>query len=205
MLFHSYGFFFLFLITFAGYWWLRQNQLRLLWLLGASIGFYGSWNPWLVSIVLFSAAFDFVIAQRIEAAASPRLRRALLILSVGVSLGILGFFKYTNFLLDNAVSILNFAGFQVSDPALRIILPLGISFYTFETISYVVDVYRRRLPAQRHFLHYALFIMFFPHLIAGPIVRPAHFLRQVPRTKKFDWNRLELGARLFLLGLIKKQ
>jgi len=204
MLFHSAAFFYLFVITFVGYWSLSRHRLRLLWLLGASLVFYGSWNPWLLLVVLFSAAFDFLIAQRIEASESPRIRRALLILSICVSLGILGFFKYTNFLLDSATSILNFSGFHLSQPALRIILPLGISFYTFETISYVVDIYRRRLRAQRHFLDYALFIMFFPHLIAGPIVRPAHFLSQVPRTKRFDWNRLELGARLFLLGLIKK-
>jgi alginate O-acetyltransferase complex protein AlgI len=125
-------------------------------------------------------------------------------MSVCVSLSILAFFKYTNFLLDSAVSMFNLFGFDYRHPAFSIVLPLGISFYTFETISYVMDVYRGRLRAERNFLDYALFIMFFPHLIAGPIVRPKHFLRQVPHTKRFDWNRLEVGARLFLLGLIKK-
>jgi alginate O-acetyltransferase complex protein AlgI len=204
MLFHSAEFFLLFCITFVGYWLIPQHRLRILWLLAASFGFYGSWNPWLLFVVVFSAAFDFLIAQRIEASPSPRRRRLLLIISIAVSLSILAFFKYTNFLLDNAVSTFNFFGFDYRHPAFSIVLPLGISFYTFETISYVVDVYRGRLRAERNFLDYALFIMFFPHLIAGPIVRPKHFLSQVPRAKRFDWNRLELGARLFLLGLIKK-
>jgi alginate O-acetyltransferase complex protein AlgI len=204
MLFHSAEFFLLFAVTFFGYWAIKQHRLRNLWLLSASVGFYGSWNLSLILVVLFSAAFDFIIAQRIEAAQSPKLRRTLLILSIVVSLTILGFFKYTNFLIDSAVAIANFFGASAQPSTLRIILPLGISFYTFETISYVVDVYRGRLRAERSFFDYALFIMFFPHLIAGPIVRPKHFLRQVPLLKRFDWNRLELGARLFLLGLIKK-
>src|SRR3972149_5368065 len=147
MLFHSAAFFYLFVITFVGYWSLSRHRLRLLWLLGASLVFYGSWNPWLLLVVLFSAAFDFLIAQRIEASESPRIRRALLILSICVSLGILGFFKYTNFLLDSAGSTFNLFGFDYRHPAFRIVLPLGISFYTFETISYVMDVYRGRLRA----------------------------------------------------------
>ena len=204
MLFHSFPFFVFFPITFVVYWSLTQHRLRMLWLLGASFAFYGSWNPWLLFVVLFSAAFDFLIARRIEASPSPKTRRVLLVVSVCVSLGILAFFKYTNFLLDTAVSTFNVFGFDFRHPAFRIVLPLGISFYTFETISYVMDVYRGRLRAERNFLDYALFIMFFPHLIAGPIVRPKHFLSQVPRLKRFDWNRLEFGARLFLLGLIKK-
>lgn len=204
MLFHSVQFFLLFSVTFIGYWLIPQHRLRMLWLLGASFAFYGSWNPWLMFVVVFSAAFDFLIAQRIETSPWPKARRVLLIVSICVSLGILGFFKYTNFLLDSAVSTFNLFGFDYRHPAFRIVLPLGISFYTFETISYVMDVYRGRLRAERNFLDYALFIMFFPHLIAGPIVRPKHFLRQVPRTKRLDWNRVELGARLFLLGLVKK-
>ncbi|MBI2179324.1 MAG: MBOAT family protein [Deltaproteobacteria bacterium] len=162
MLFHSVEFFFLFSGTFIGFWLIPHHRLRMLWLLGASFGFYGSWNPWLMFVVVFSAAFDFLIAQRIEASPSPKARRFLLIVSICVSLGILGFFKYTNFLLDSAVSTFNFFGFDYRHPAFRIVLPLGISFYTFETISYVMDVYRGRLRAERNFLDYALFIMFFP-------------------------------------------
>jgi alginate O-acetyltransferase complex protein AlgI len=204
MLFHSIEFFYLFVVTFGGYWAIKQHRLRKLWLLAASLGFYGTWNPWLLFVIVFSAAFDFAIAQKIEQSSAPARRRQLLVVSVCVSLGILAFFKYTNFLLDNAIGALNLFGFDTRHPAFAIVLPLGISFYTFETISYVVDVYRGRLRAERNFFDYALFIMFFPHLIAGPIVRPRHFLRQVPVPKRFDWNRLELGARLFILGLVKK-
>src|SRR5574341_1008941 len=104
MLFHSVQFFLLFSGTFIGYWLIPQHRLRMLWLLGASFAFYGSWNPWLLFVIVFSAAFDFLIARRIETAPSPKTRRALMIISVCVSLGILTFFKYTNFLLDSAVS-----------------------------------------------------------------------------------------------------
>src|SRR5687768_5284718 len=102
MLFHSAEFFLFFCITFVGYWLIRQHRLRMLWLLAASFGFYGSWNPWLLFVIVFSAAFDFLIAQRIEASPSPNRRRSLLIISIAVSLSILAFFKYTNFLLDSA-------------------------------------------------------------------------------------------------------
>lgn len=204
MLFHSFSFFVLFVVTFGVYWSLKRHRLRMLWLLAASCVFYAMWHPWVILLILFSAAFDFVLARCIEDAQSLRTRRLLLIVSVSTSLGLLAFFKYTNFFLDSTFSVLNFLGFSYSHPVLRVVLPLGISFYTFETISYVVDVYKRRILAERDFLHYALFIMFFPHLISGPIVRPRQFLAQVRRPKRFEWNRLEAGARLFLLGLVKK-
>jgi alginate O-acetyltransferase complex protein AlgI len=151
MLFHSAEFFLLFAVTFFGYWVIKQHRLRNLWLLSASVGFYGSWNLSLILVVLFSAAFDFIIAQRIEAAQGPKLRRTLLMVSIVVGLTILGFFKYTNFLIDSAVAMANFFGASAHPSTLRIILPLGISFYTFETISYVVDVYRGKLRAERKF------------------------------------------------------
>ncbi|MGH7832660.1 MAG: MBOAT family O-acyltransferase, partial [Candidatus Binatia bacterium] len=204
MLFHSFAFFVFFFVTFSVYWSLKRHRLRMLCLLAASCIFYAMWHPWVILLILFSAGFDFLLARRIEDAPSPRMRRFLLILSVSVSLGLLAFFKYTNFLLDSTFSVVNWFGSDYSHPALRIVLPLGISFYTFETISYIVDVYRRRIRAERDFFDYALFIMFFPHLISGPIVRPRQFLAQVRRPKRFDWNRLEAGARLFLLGLVKK-
>ncbi len=204
MLFHSYAFFLLFTITSVVYWSMKNEPKRVLWLVLASIVFYANWNPWLVSLILFTAAFDFFIAQRIEAATSPRRRKLLLVVSLVVSLSLLAFFKYTNFLLDTGSSLLHWFGFQPPKTMLKIVLPLGISFYTFETISYVVDVYLGRVKAERNALDYALFLMFFPHLIAGPIVRPGHFLPQVKRRKFLNWERVQLGARLFLLGLLKK-
>lgn len=204
MLFHSYAFFLLFTITVVVYWSLKDEPKRVLWLVLASIVFYANWNPWLVSLILFTAGFDFFIAQRIESATSTRQRKLLLLLSLVVSLGLLVAFKYTNFLLDSGYSALYWFGFQPPKTILKIVLPLGISFYTFETISYVVDVYRGRIRAERNALDYALFLLFFPHLIAGPIVRPGDFLPQVKRRKFLNWERLQLGARLFLLGLVKK-
>lgn len=204
VLFHSIEFLQLFVVTFVLYWSLKSQRLRLGTLFLASVYFYALWNPWLVFLLIFTALFDFWIARGIERTQSPRLRRALLVLSLCVSLGLLGFFKYTNFLLGLVWPVIRPLGATSDPPFLKIILPLGISFYTFETISYVVDVYRRRIPAERRLLNYMLFLMFFPHLIAGPIVRPGDFLPQLERLRSFDWSRVELGARLFLLGLLKK-
>ena len=154
MLFHSFGFFLFFWIVFAVYWSLRQLRQRNGWLVAASCVFYGTWNPWLVSLILFTAAVDYVVARRLMTTESPSMRRALLALSIGVSLSLLVFFKYANFLADGAVFGLNLAGANLKSPMWEIVLPLGISFYTFETISYVVDVYRRRIPAARSILDY---------------------------------------------------
>ncbi len=204
MLFHSVKFLYLFGVTFALYWALRSQRARMAVLLVASIFFYASWNVWLVGLVLATALFDYWIAIRIENTEAPARRRALLVVSLCVTLGVLAFFKYTNFLVAFAWPAFAELGAAPSAPIYHILLPLGISFYTFETVSYVVDVYRRRLRAERRLLDYSLFLLFFPHLIAGPIVRPADFLPQLRVLQRFDWSRMELGLRLFALGLIKK-
>jgi len=204
VLFHSVNFLYLFAVTFALYWALRDQRARMIALLVASICFYASWNVWLVGLVLATALFDYWIAIRIENTDVPRRRRALLVASLCVTLGVLAFFKYTNFLVALAWPAFAELGAAANAPIYHIILPLGISFYTFETVSYVVDVYRRRLRAERKLLDYSLFLLFFPHLIAGPIVRPADFLPQLRVLQRFDWSRMEFGLRLFVLGLIKK-
>jgi len=204
VLFHSQGFLLLFAVTFTVYWALRAQRARMAVLLVASILFYASWNPWLVGLVLATALFDYWIAIQIENADDPRRRRVLLVVSLCVTLGVLAYFKYTNFLVALAWPAFAALGGPAAAPLFHIVLPLGISFYTFETVSYVVDVYRRRLAAERKLLDYALFLMFFPHLIAGPIVRPADFLPQLRVLQRFDWARMELGLRLFTLGLLKK-
>jgi alginate O-acetyltransferase complex protein AlgI len=163
-----------------------------------------SWNPWLILLILFSASVDYASALWMERTPSSSLRRAILLGSISINLGLLGFFKYVNFFLDSASWVLNVVGVAGTPAVLKVALPLGISFYTFETISYVVDVYRGRTRAVRNPLDYALFIMFFPHLVAGPIVRPHDFLPQLGRLKRFNWNRLYLGTRLVLLGFFKK-
>jgi len=204
MLFHSFAFFVLFTVTFAVYWSIQNHRMRVVLLLAASIVFYAQWNSLLVLLILFSALFDFYMARWIEASMSPLRRKALLTVSISCSLGLLAYFKYTNFLFDAAYSVAHFLGIESTAPVFRVFLPLGISFYTFETISYVVDVYRGRIKAERYFPDYALFLMFFPHLIAGPIVRPGHFLPQAKRIKYLNWYRVQVGVQLFLLGLIKK-
>jgi alginate O-acetyltransferase complex protein AlgI len=204
VLFHSVRFFYLFAATFALYWGLRSQRARMVVLLCASIYFYARWNPWLVGLVLGTALFDYWIAIRIEDTADPRRRRLYLTASLCVTLGLLAFFKYTNFLVSLAWPAAHALGAAAAAPFFHIVLPLGISFYTFETVSYVVDVYRRRLPAERKLLDYSLFLLFFPHLIAGPIVRPADFLPQLRVLQRFDWTRMELGLRFFVLGFIKK-
>ncbi len=194
----------MFAITFALYWSLRSQRSRMVVLLLASIYFYARWNPWLVGLVLATALFDYWIAIKIEDTHEPRRRRLLLAVSLCVTLGLLAYFKYTNFLVGLVWPALAELGAGGGAPVFDIVLPLGISFYTFETVSYVVDVYRKKLPAERRILDYSLFLLFFPHLIAGPIVRPADFLPQLRRLAVFDWTRLELGLRLFVLGFIKK-
>jgi alginate O-acetyltransferase complex protein AlgI len=192
------------LTVFAVYWLLPRHRWRMLWLLAASFYFYMSWNPWLILLILFSASVDYCVALYLERVSTPRLRKLLVILSISTNLGLLAYFKYTNFFLATVHATAEKVGLHYSYTALDIVLPLGVSFYTFETICYIVDVYRGKIRAVRSLLDYALYIMFFPHLIAGPIVRPRDFLPQIHRPKRFDWDRLQLGLQLFLLGLFKK-
>jgi alginate O-acetyltransferase complex protein AlgI len=204
MLFHEFAFLVFFCVVFPVYWGLRAPRWRLGWLLIASIYFYASWNPWLIGLIIFSASVDYAVALRLECITSPRRRRLLLLLSVGINLGLLAFFKYVNFFLDSVYTMQGFFGVRTSGRLLDVVLPLGISFYTFETISYVIDVYHGRTRAVRNLLDYALYIMFFPHLVAGPIVRPRDFLPQLGRAKRFNWDRMQLGLQFVLVGLFKK-
>jgi alginate O-acetyltransferase complex protein AlgI len=198
---HFLGFF---CAVFAVYWLLPWHRVRMLWLLVASCVFYMSWNPLFITLILFSASIDYLAALQLDKTTSVPWRRFLLCASIGTNLGLLGFFKYTNFIVGTAYSACNLVGLDFAQPVFKIALPLAISFYTFETISYVVDVYRGRIKPIRDIQDYALYILFFPHLIAGPIVRPKHFLPQLARRKRFDWDRIQLGSRLFLLGFVKK-
>jgi alginate O-acetyltransferase complex protein AlgI len=204
MNFVSAAFLGFFAVVFAVYWSLPHHRWRLLWLLGASCLFYMSWNPWFILLLFASTSTDYLVATRLEQASTGTLRRLLVLLSVCVNLGILAFFKYAVFALDTSRTVCNALGVALPVPALKVILPLGISFYTFEAISYIVDVYRGKIQAIRQPLDYALYILFFPHLVAGPIVRSGDFLPQLARKKRFSWLRLEAGVRLFVLGLVKK-
>ncbi len=147
---------------------------------------------------------DYCLARRMDVSQRTRERKILLSLSVLFNLGVLCYFKYANFFLRSLEDALGAAGMSSSLPVLSVILPVGISFYTFEAISYSVDVYRRKIHAERNLGHFMLFILFFPHLVAGPIVRGSDFLTQVRRKKRWNWMRINAGLQLFLLGMFKK-
>ena len=203
MLFDS-PIFAVFLVTVVcAYWCLDfRNQNRFL--LVASYFFYGWWDWRFLCLMIGSTVIDYFIAIKISEAEDPRTRKLLLILSLAINFSILGFFKYFNFFAGSVHHALGTVGIEVSLPLLKIILPPGISFYTFQEVAYIVDVYSRKLPAARSFVQYALFISLFPHLIAGPIQRPSHLLPQVQRPREWDSNKVFSGLLLILEGLFRK-
>ena len=204
MLFCSREFLLFFAVIFTLYWAMPWPRARVWLLLVASFYFYACWNEWLALLICVSTFIDYCLALGMDTWTNPRGRRFLLIVSVVGNLSLLGYFKYANFFLHSLEEGLHAAGASASIPMLQVILPVGISFYTFEAINYVVDVYRRKAPAERDLGHFMLFITFFPHLVAGPIVRAKDFLPQIRRPKHWDWARLQLGVEYFLMGLFKK-
>lgn len=204
MLFYSPEFVPFFLLVFLLYWLAPWQRIRTLILLAASFYFYASWSEWLALLIGVTSTFDYAIGRALDATQRLGLRKLLVVASLVVNLSILAYFKYVNFFLDSLEASLQLAGVSVSWPTLSIILPIGISFYTFEAINYTVDVYRRRVVAEKRLDHFLLFITFFPHLVAGPIVRARDFLPQIESMKRWNWKRLQLGVNYFLLGLFKK-
>jgi alginate O-acetyltransferase complex protein AlgI len=204
MLFCSSQFLVFFIAVFAVYWAMPWRQPRVWLLMGASLFFYASWNKYLALLVAVSTTIDYALARGMEATTVSWRRKWMLGASLTGNLGLLCYFKYANFFLGSLEEVLHAAGATTSLPVLRVLLPVGISFYTFEAISYTVDVYRRRMPAERDLANFMVFILFFPHLVAGPIVRARDFLPQVRRPKHWSWLRLQWGAQLFLVGLFKK-
>ncbi|MBA4016141.1 MAG: MBOAT family protein [Pirellula sp.] len=205
MLFCSTAYFVFFCIVFAAYWAMPWQRARVWLLLGASVYFYASWNKWLALIICVSTAADYLIARGMDSPTATTGRRKLLLtVSLVGNLGLLCYFKYMNFFLHSVEEALRAMGAESSMPVLNVMLPIGISFYTFEAISYTVDVYQRRIQAERNLFHFMLFITFFPHLVAGPIVRARDFLPQISRSKHWNWARLHLGIQYFLVGMFKK-
>ena len=204
MLFCSREFLFFFAVIFVVYWAIPWAKARVWLLLVASFFFYARWNEWLALLIGVSTLIDYLLARGMDSSTKPRVRLALLYASLAGNLGLLAYFKYANFFLGSLEDSLRAAGASVSMPLLQVILPVGISFYTFEAINYMVDVYRKKIPAERDLGHFMLFITFFPHLVAGPIVRARDFLPQIRRPKQWDWARMQLGVEFFLMGLFKK-
>ncbi|WP_286765758.1 MULTISPECIES: MBOAT family O-acyltransferase [Rhodopirellula] len=173
-------------------------------LLVASYFFYAAWNPPFVSLLVLSTVLDWFVARRINASVVGFERKFWLGISLLVNLGLLVFFKYSGFLLENFANFMNMLGVAYSPARFDIILPMGISFYTFQTLSYSIDVYRRKQSPCDSFLDYALYVTFFPQLVAGPIVRSDEFLPQCRDAKKLDLNMLGLGLVLMIVGMFQK-
>src|SRR5207249_2541587 len=174
-------------------------------LLIASYFFYGWWDWRFLALMAGSTTMDFLIAQKITSAPDGRTRKHWLIFSLVLNFGILGLFKYFNFFVDSFADVLaTFGVHHIPIPLIRILLPPGISFYTFQEVAYIVDVYKGRIEPARSFVDYALFISLFPHLIAGPIQRPSHLLPQVQKGREFDADRFFDGMLLILSGLVRK-
>jgi alginate O-acetyltransferase complex protein AlgI len=204
MWFQTHQYLFFFVTVFAVYWAMPWKRPRVYLLIAASFFFYAVWNEWLALLVTGTATIDWLLAQGIERAKSRRTAKLMMCTSILMNLGVLCLFKYVNFFLDSLYEVLNAAGGNWSTPFLSLMVPFGISFYTFEAISYAVDVYRGKTKAERNLPNFLLFILFFPHLVAGPIVRAKDFLTQVHKPKRWSWVRAQHGVQLIALGLFKK-
>ncbi len=206
MQFNSWIFPAFFAVVYAVYLALGARRFRAqnAWLLAASWVFYGAWDWRFLGLLGLSTALDYVLALRIEQASEERVRKRLVTLSVVANLGVLGFFKYFGFFLESTARFVRNLGFEPHLPSLSIILPVGISFYTFQTLSYTLDVYRRRMPATRDLLSFSLFVAFFPQLVAGPIERAKQLLPQISAPRRVTASAVQAGLWLIVWGYFKK-
>lgn len=203
MLFNSYVFWVFLAVVLALHAVLRGRGRKVL-LLVASYVFYGYWDWRFLGLIALSTLTDFIAAQAIDGAAERARKKAWLVVSVALNLGILGFFKYFDFFVESLSSVLIAAGLPGFEPVLKVVLPVGISFYTFQTMSYTIDVYRGHLKPSRDLLDFAVYVSFFPQLVAGPIERATRFLPQIVSPRKRTAADLPEGAYLVLSGLFRK-
>ncbi|MGH8916217.1 MAG: MBOAT family O-acyltransferase [Acidimicrobiia bacterium] len=195
----------LFLPTLVGLYWILPHRWRAYLLLVASYVFYGWWDVRFLSLIMISTVVDWYVSRRLDSTEGESQRRRWLLVSVISNLGMLGFFKYWNFFTDSAATLLASMGLEPNLPTLQVVLPVGISFYTFQTLSYVIDVYRKDLESEPKLTQFALFVAFFPQLVAGPIERARHLmpqLRSLPNSmRQIDWSG---SALLVARGLFRK-
>ena len=204
MLFNSYTFIIFFIIALLfHYSSLSWNTKKIILVIESYI-FYSAWNPPFVLLLLFTTFSDWILANLISKAEVRSRRKSLLILSLTLSLGLLGFFKYGNFFLENFVNILNSIGIEFNPARPDIVLPVGISFYTFHTLSYVIDIYLKKYKPWPAFVDYALYVSFFPQLVAGPILRAPDFLPQCTNERRATSRQFEFGIALIVIGLFEK-
>ncbi len=203
MIFNSIAFL-VFIATFLPLYFTLRGRARLLLCLTGSYFFYGWWDWRFLSLIVFSTLIDYFVGLRLEQSEEPNRRRSLLIASMVVNLGFLAFFKYFNFFIDSFADLLISIGLNPSWNTLNIILPVGISFYTFQSMSYTIDVFKRKIAIEKDFIRFATFISFFPQLVAGPIVRASDFLPQFKKDRRFEWDRFIAGTGQVLWGFFKK-
>lgn len=203
MLFNSYAFAIFLPIVFMLY-WVIPHKLRWILLLISSYFFYMCWNPKYVVLIFGTTAVSYLAALFIERAKGKKAKKIILIVSIIICMGVLFIFKYYNFVLESFSNFLSLFAIHFSPVTLKLLLPIGISFYTFQTMSYVIDVYRGKVEAEKHFGYYATFISFFPQLVAGPIERTSNLLPQIKSDKKFDYEKSSYGIRLMVWGFLKK-
>ena len=204
MTFDSLTFIVFLALVFVGYWSIRSWTARKALLLLSSYVFYAAWNPFFVLLLVATTGFDWFAARWMDRIETHSRRKLILAASITTNLSALGFFKYAQFLSDTAVQLLQLVGVDFKPITLGILLPVGISFYTFESLSYVIDVYRRRIPVSKSLLDYSLFVTFFPHLVAGPILRYGDFSPQCLVEKSWRSAELGKGLTLFVYGLALK-
>ncbi len=204
MLFNTFTFIFFFVVAVTMSRAIKSWSLNKLFLLLISYLFYASWNPPFVILLWISTIGDWYFAKLIFNTASISRKKVYLFGSLLLNLGMLGYFKYANFVLENFVFLLSSFGISWQPHPLDIILPVGISFYTFQTLSYTIDVYRGNMPPAKSVLDYALYVTFFPQLVAGPIVRAVDFIPQCVKSKRATVDQLSWGVTLFILGLFYK-
>lgn len=206
MLFNSLDFAIFLPAVFGLYWFVTRRNLKLqnTLLLVCSYVFYAWWDPRFLGLIVLSTLTDYIIGNQLKLATSSSYRKRLLALSLLINLGMLGFFKYYNFFIASFQDAFSLFGQPLELRGLSIVLPVGISFYTFQTLSYTIDVYRKRITPSKDLLAIATYVAFFPQLVAGPIERASHFLPQVLRKRKFNYKWAVSGVSLIIWGLFKK-
>jgi D-alanyl-lipoteichoic acid acyltransferase DltB (MBOAT superfamily) len=203
MVFNSLHFIWFFVVVYGAYRVLPHRAQNWL-LLFASYYFYAAWDWRFLGLLMGSTIVDYSCGLALSRAATPRVRRTLLCLSLGFNLTLLGFFKYFNFFADNLDGLFAALGWKLDFVTLRVLLPVGISFYTFVTMSYVIDVYRRQIAATRDLLDFAVFVAFFPHLVAGPILRASKLLSQIDAPRHISAEQMRDGIWLIAWGYFQK-
>jgi alginate O-acetyltransferase complex protein AlgI len=206
MLFNSLEFAFFLPIVFILYWFITNHSLKLQnsLLLASSYLFYGWWDYRFLFLLMFSTFLDYFTGLQMEQSKNEKKKKLWFWLSITVNLGFLAFFKYYNFFIESFIDLLSSFGIKPQIWTLQIILPVGISFYTFHGMSYVIDIYKGRIKATRNIIDYGVFVSFFPLLVAGPIERATHLLPQIQQKRKFDYALAVDGLRQILWGLFKK-